>query len=243
MKKLSITLLAFLVMQSLSAQTTIHTHDLLGRVTQIQYANGEIETFTYDAVGNRILVTTPTPLPVELIKLIAYPTPNKKRQSTIDWITQTEVNADKFSVQHSTDGINFITIGTVKAFGNTNEKQEYTLDHLNPIVGVNYYRLLTTDLDGSIATSHIVSVTFTDKYTTVLFPNPTNNETSLQIEGDVAVSNIHIVDMLGRTLNVPITKQSTNQWNLDVSKLTAGSYRVVYTVNETVEAIMLSVQK
>lgn len=217
MKKLTITLIAFLIMQNISAQTTIHTHDLLGRVTQIQYSNGEIETFAYDAVGNRILVTTPTPLPVELTKLIAYPTPNKNRQSTIDWTTQTEINADKFIVQHSTDGINFKYIGEIKAYGNTNERQEYTLDHLNPIAGVNYYRLITHDFDGTSATSHIVSVTFTATYTTLLFPNPTEFTTMLQVKGEVTVSNIHIIDMLGRTLNVTITKQGTNQWKFDVS--------------------------
>ena len=38
---------------SASAGTTTYKYDALGRVTEVDYADGSIVTYTYDAAGNR----------------------------------------------------------------------------------------------------------------------------------------------------------------------------------------------
>ncbi len=57
------------------------------------------------------------------------------------------------------------------------------------------------------------------------------------------VSDIYLTDMLGRRISIIPQQIGAYKWAFDVSTLSAGTYYVVYMVNEKVKAIMLSVQK
>ncbi|NOQ26944.1 MAG: hypothetical protein GQ564_16410, partial [Bacteroidales bacterium] len=98
MKHITILLLAYIFLSNIvSAQTTVK-HDELGRLTEIQYKNGETLTYAYDAVGNRqthhlIGVHRPD---LRITEIMYQPASN---DTLWEWI---EVyNADTFSVELS----------------------------------------------------------------------------------------------------------------------------------------------
>jgi hypothetical protein len=98
---------------------------------------------------------TPIALPSELIyfKGIA-----DRNSILLNWETASEKNNDYFTLAHSIDGYNFITIGNVNGRGNTTETSDYSFEHLQPSTGVNYYKLTSTDYDGKRYNKGIIAV-------------------------------------------------------------------------------------
>ncbi len=84
------------------------------------------------------------------------------RQKTIDlnWRTAQEENTRYFDVQKSSDGNQFVSIGKVKAAGNSTSPSNYLFTDNNPTQGINFYKLKTVDMDGSFTYSNNVAVKF-----------------------------------------------------------------------------------
>jgi hypothetical protein len=107
-----------------------------------EYNSGTVGTFS-------ISVTTPQPLPVELLYFegVAYPTFNN-----LKWATASEYNSDYFSIERSTDGQEWNHIVNMSSAGNSTEKINYSfLDNIN-YLNLNYYRLIQYDIDGKFKT-------------------------------------------------------------------------------------------
>ena len=103
-----------------------------------EYGGGTTGTFG-------ISITTPQPLPVELLYFegVKYPTWN-----LIKWATASEWNSLNFVVEHSNDGETWREITTKPAAGASTQKVSYSyLDNVY-VYGINYYRLRQNDIDG-----------------------------------------------------------------------------------------------
>ncbi|MNK01922.1 hypothetical protein D3C87_197360 [compost metagenome] len=110
--------------------------------------------------GTSVLGCTPVVLPIELMAF--YPTKTSKG-NVLNWKTQTEERSDYFTVEWTTDPAsgNWKEIARVPAMGYSQEIQSYSTLHENPSVAdINYYRLTSTDLDGSatVYDHYLVSV-------------------------------------------------------------------------------------
>jgi hypothetical protein len=84
-------------------------------------------------------------LPVELLEFSA-----EERNSLvqINWATASELNNDYFTLEKSTDGINFSSAGVVRGAGTSSTQKEYSLyDEAGK--AMVYYRLKQTDFNGS----------------------------------------------------------------------------------------------
>jgi hypothetical protein len=88
-----------------------------------------------------------TVLPVNLISFTA-----KKGTNGIElnWATASEQNNNRFELQRSADGNSFVTIKTVTGANNANSRNNYSFLDKNPIAGVNYYKLVQIDNDGTV---------------------------------------------------------------------------------------------
>jgi hypothetical protein len=93
----------------------------------------------------------------------------------LQWATSSEINSSHFVVQRSTDGINFISIGTVPSQGNSSSTVTYTFTDYEAQDGISYYRLVQYDLDGTNTNSKLVSVEFKDPGV-IVSPNPTHGQ-------------------------------------------------------------------
>jgi hypothetical protein len=86
-----------------------------------------------------------TSLPVELIYFDGVGTPSFNR---LIWSTESEHNSDYFQIERSIDGVEWETIGTKSASGNSNTKIDYSfIDSFDDFV-INYYRLVQVDYNG-----------------------------------------------------------------------------------------------
>jgi len=153
---------------------------------------------------------------------------NKK--TLINWSTATELNASYFIIQHSTDGTSFSEIGKVKAVGKGSNSYQFVDD--KAIIGTNYYRLESVDMDGAATYSKVVSVQYANAVNLLkVYPNPVRS--TLTISGE-HIAMVQILDNMGRVVNTQSLHDATNPL-LSVSNLATGVYhvRIQTTDNKT----------
>lgn len=176
-------------------------------------------------------VTVTGTLPVYWLSFTAR---KNEQDISLNWSTANEQNTKDFSVQHSSNGIGWNTIGIVTATGSSSNVSSYSYIHHSPLNGNNYYRLLQTDNDGRSSYSKITSVSVEPSAARFsVYPNPVSNgQLTLQLPnaGLVQVYNGMGVLVLSKQL------QSGKQ-HLDLSRLAKGLYRV-QEGNDAVQVII-----
>jgi len=163
-----------------------------------------------------------TPLPVELISFEANANENRV---DLEWITASEINNDFFTIERSSDAINWEDVSKINGAGNSNQTISYYDVDYNPIVGTSYYRLKQTDFNGEYKYSNIVPVKFikgtSENQLINIFPNPANSGSIVElkfenitedeilvvlrdIKGREFYSKIHIDIVDGKLIGIPI---------------------------------------
>ena len=142
----------------------------------IQFRSGEAEDYRWEISGL---------LPVELISFNAVAEDNDVH---LDWSTASEVNNDYFSVQRSTDAVNWQEVGMVEGHGTTAYGYDYDFldEGLDP--GRYYYRLQQFDYNGASEYSPIRSVLIggesaAEALKMVIYPNPVRSHQRITIDG------------------------------------------------------------
>ncbi len=76
----------------------------------------------------------------------------------LEWVTETEINNERFEIQRSMNGVSFEVIGTLKGGGTTYSSVRYKYEDSTAKTGEEYYyRLKQIDFDGRFSFSDIVS--------------------------------------------------------------------------------------
>ena len=176
------------------------------------------------------LVQNNQPLPVKLSSFTAVRTNDSRAR--INWATAEEQNVDYFEIQRALDGKNFTTvITTVKAKGNSTDKQEYLAFDNAPVNGTNYYRLKSVDNGGASSFSEIRTVNFDGiKNSYSLSPNPAND--IVTVKGMTGTSVIRVLNTLGQLQSE--MKASDAAATINVNNLPAGMYYLQVTENDQV---------
>jgi len=107
--------------------------------------------FTLDGASQGVTV-----LPIELVEFTGELI--NQNDGLLHWITASEINNDYFTLQHSTDGIDFQTIAQISGAGNSTTRLEYNHVHNGLRAGIHYYKLLSTDYDGTVTNRGIVAL-------------------------------------------------------------------------------------
>jgi hypothetical protein len=100
-----------------------------------------------------VLSDNSNPLPVELLSFTAVCDGEK---INIDWATASETNNDYFSIERSSNAIEWDQILVVSGAGTTNNYSYYSAEDNDPLPGYAYYRLKQVDFDGAYTYSDVV---------------------------------------------------------------------------------------
>jgi hypothetical protein len=170
----------------------------------------------------------PLPLPIRLGSFSADKTSS---QVNFNWVTYSELNNDYYTIEKSIDGKIFKNIATVLGGGTTNETSYYTSLDPDPANGVNYYRLIQTDYNGTKSASDVIAVTFSYGNSDLnFFPNPIGDEDGkLSFYSDEVKSfNIEVSDLSGKlVLSKMVTSvKGQNTVDINLSSLEKGTYLV-----------------
>nr|WP_294897598.1 T9SS type A sorting domain-containing protein [uncultured Pedobacter sp.] len=135
--------------------------------------------------GRVIFTYSDAVLPVSLISFNAAASNN---QAKLSWETASEANNNRFEVQRSSDNKTYTTVATITGNGTSSQKSSYTAYDANPQNGVNYYKLVQIDNDGTIKELAIKSVNFSfAKAASVsVYPNPASGVLNVNINAEKA---------------------------------------------------------
>ncbi|MDQ6845767.1 MAG: T9SS type A sorting domain-containing protein [Bacteroidota bacterium] len=173
------------------------------------------------------------------VTYVSFTASAQRDKVVLQWSTATELNSKEFSVQRSVDGVNFMTIATVPAAGNSNTIRYYSFDDLQSISlkgKVVFFRIVEADINGRLIYTGIKNVKIADgKNRFTLLYNPVTNEAVLNYESnEKEEALITVVDHLGR---IVMTKQlqavaGNNQIKLQTGNLAKGIYEVQLRSNK-----------
>jgi hypothetical protein len=173
----------------------------LNGITNISFSVNS-DTASSAAYRFRIVFITPAATPFTFVSAKAYESNNA---ITIDWKTENELNIKQYNVEKSTDGKLFNNVTGINP--SKLSAANYSWTDLHSTEGNNYYRIQSTNSNGEIAYSPVLSV-FKEKYVEGIrvFPNPvTNNTIHLKIENQPA--GLYVVRLLNNSGQPVMVKQ------------------------------------
>ena len=138
----------------------------------------------------------------------------------LNWSVTTQINNNKYIIEHSKDGKDFSPIGEIAGDGTNNAELYYTYTHKTPSIGVNYYRIKQIDYDGQYSYSNIASVEYEGDYSEIaIYPNPATDEVKIYTPNNTKLT---ITDIYGRTVKTLSIIEGEN--SLDIKELPSGFY-------------------
>jgi predicted MPP superfamily phosphohydrolase len=180
-----------------------------GNVTtnNVTINNAAIGSFTYtvkDGTGVNCIqdvfnVTVTGVLPVSLISFDA--TLNNSNV-LLKWSTAQEQNNKSFTIEKSTDGVNFNFLGKVDAASNSSTTNNYSLVDPSPANGDNYYRLSQTNLDGRISDLSTKKINYNGKesFSVSITKTSSNNVSATINSHQSGMVSMMVVDMMGKEI-------------------------------------------
>ena len=172
-----------------------------------------------------------TPLPVVWLSFTAT---KQNQTALLQWATAQEQNTRNFGVQHSANGINWTGIGLLPAAGNSNITSNYSYVHSNTVTGINYYRILQTDMDNRSSYTGIRTLKFTSSDEPfIIIGNPvTNDVLTVQVNASI---NLALYTADGKLLWQEQVNAGTK--TIDVSRYAKGTYLI--KANNTVQKLVI----
>lgn len=215
-------------------------------VSKVLYASLQNGTFIprsklkasgmFDEFADLFAETDPdNPLPVNLVKFEAK---SEGRNALLSWVTSYEINSEKFVVERSKSGKDWIEVGSVKAQKLSTQQEAYLFQDANVSLKVAYYRLKMVDTDGTFAYSKMETVRFSETQAAI-FPNPIGNDGSLHLPDGANAANIAIFDISG----VKVFEKNGAATLVNVEKLPPGNYIVRIRLKDGTETSQLVVKK
>lgn len=185
------------------------------------------------------LVDDASPLPIELL----YFNANCDNDSIVlTWSTAIEVNNRYFTIERSSNGVNWEPVAYINGAGNSTEVHNYSWVDNTPIPGgqsVWYYRLEQTDFNGNTQYFNIVTAGCEQGIDLVnIYPNPAHGYLYYVIgsSSDNVEVEVSVYDMLGRRVKQEslTVQKGTSTYLLDVSLLASAIYNIQITTSNNV---------
>jgi len=202
--------------------------------------NTLVHTVTTNVSGNSVsFLTTAANLPNGYYTIVYNPnsvlpitldnfsvTKLSSDAALVKWAASPEFGRGYFILQHSTDGLQFNSIGTVAASNNNSSVDNYSYTDNAPSQGINYYRLEMVNAVGVTSYSSTGILTFGETSRQVtLYPIPTKDILHISAPGVSEARNIDLLSVSGQVLeSYPVAK--LDGAGLLVSGLPAGAYFV-----------------
>lgn len=225
-------------------------------IQQINFVTGAIAGCSTDADGvwggvNTVNPTTGT-TPIQIsaanapltgtscfavlpVTLMDFAAKRVNEKVVLTWSTSQEINSNSFDVQRSADGVNWKTLQTISAAGNSSVAKYYRAGDMSPINGKNLYRLSVNDANGRKTLSEIRTVLFSDKLVVSVSPNPVTDVINVNFSN---TGNEKTVLTLINATGAPVKSFTTSasQYTISATGLSKGVY-ILKVSSQNVNAV------
>lgn len=188
-------------------------------------SNGDYDIF----VAKYTLNST---LPVTVIDF--FGTIKNRTIAVLNWTVTNEQQIDKYIVESSPNGIEFIQVGAVNSKGNTLTNVTYQFEDRKTFNGDNFYRIKIVEKDGSINYTKTTRLNVSSISTMNVYPNPVRNILNIKVSGEIGNKPVRvlIINQVGQILYNNYHIQGTGgKIDINVANYTSGNY-IVQLINE-----------
>lgn len=175
-----------------------------------------------------VCLTQPIILPIELVFFEASCYENKVN---LNWQTASENNNNKFIIERSFDGYQYDKIAEINSSGSSSITSNYNYSDSSFKLGVNYYRLSQSDLNGTITFLDIAAVQFCGSEEFHIYPNPFTDYFTIDLNSYADQAKLIVKDMLGKIVYTEVFEE-TSQIEYQLDNLFSGQYVIDVLVNE-----------
>jgi len=167
----------------------------------------------------------------------------------LNWQTLSEVNSDYFEIERAVNpNMPAEYLGTVNAFGNSNQPRDYRFEDHDPHMGYAFYRLVEVDIDGQRHYSEWQQVHFEAEGLNSfleVYPNPSQGIFKLSGTAQSPYLQYKVLNISGQTLfqqqfNLQVGEGIEQK--IDLSQAGAGIYLLQIQHGNQQELIKLVVK-
>jgi hypothetical protein len=154
---------------------------------------------------------------------------------SLKWKTADEFNVEKYEIEHSLSGSQYILIASVQAKGNS-QINEYEYTYNEPANGIHYYRLKEIDKDGSYKYSAIRTAVTNNRYAFQIQSNPVSQSLLIIINSaSNGKAKLQVTNMEGKVLikQDEQLSEGRNQIKLNIDFLPEGIYFLQTEIGKT----------
>jgi hypothetical protein len=170
-------------------------------------------------IPHQYIIISASTLPIELISF-----DGKRNQNSVNlsWVTATETNNDYFTIERSTNGVDYEFVAKVIGAGNSNQKLDYSFVDQYVTNEVKYYRIKQTDFDGTTVCFKPISISpiIGNDSKIEVYPNPNSTSIITFTGASPELYELTVLNTSGSVINV---QQLTNH-TISIPELTAGFY-------------------
>ncbi len=162
-----------------------------------------------------------SPLPVELLSF------DGKTTSTginLNWSTASEIDNDGFELWKSADDVDFQFLSWISGAGNSSTVLEYEHTDIAPFVGMNYYKLIQKDFDGTADESDVIGIEWQGEEGSLSLDLYTSDVLRGRLSKDIGPITIEVFNSAGRL--VMSETSAGSQFSFDIRNLSRGQYIV-----------------
>ena len=187
-------------------------------------SNWSNENFTLAAT-----TATYPPLPIDLISFDGH---CNNHLTQIQFTVASQVNNDYFTIERSTNLMDWEIIGFIAGGLTTNELITYNWSDEAPLNGTKYYRLSQTDINGEVKYFNPIALECENEIDFNLYPNPANESINIALNFDYSPNEetyINIRNLRGEIIkSVPVfLNRGYNNLEIDCKDLPKGIYLVM----------------
>lgn len=211
----------------ISGFTPSGVHDLLvitGNSVTGTFSSVNIPTgYTIVYNSNNVTLHFGTALPVSITQFNAS---ISDKIVLLKWQTSSEQNNIGFYIERSADGNNWKQLSFIQGQGNSSTVHNYSYQDINPIEGINYYRLRQVDVDGNFKYSIIVSATLNAENQFIVYPDPVKSKLYFKSPQSGMLT---IFGLSGQRM---IKQRLDNSLSINIKILKSGEYIMVLQGND-----------
>ena len=151
------------------------------------------------------------------------------REVELHWVTNTEYKNQKFIIEHSTDGVNFVELEVQESLTDGYLPNVYRTKHEAPPLGENIYRVKQIYNSGSHKYSEERKVFFSlDLEAFIPYPNPSSQKLYLPLQKYAGqTAHVKIYNNFAQLLRTSVVNSlSIEPEEIDVSDLQDGIYYI-----------------
>jgi hypothetical protein len=197
-----------------------------GSFSTVNIAPVTNRTFTVNYLPFGVSILSQSSLPVEFLSFTGRL--SESGAISLDWQTGTEIENEGFEIQRLKNNTKWVTIGFISGYGNSTITRNYNFMDYEPEVGSNYYRIRQIDFDGSDSYSKTIAIeTDLRDEPLVVYPNPANNSTTIEIQQEVDENGMISITDINQKIIRQISLESRNnsgKRDIDLTNLPSGIY-------------------